>query len=250
MQELLKSISSPADLLSLGEPDLAWALLRCMQERQHNPLLKTNAESAVAELFPLGGLGSDNPVERNKIEKKLSSAFRKAFAQLETWGLIEPDEGQNGKNGYVVLTEKGMSTVAQTELEHFRQRRLLAPEMLHPLLHGDVYSDFLAGKPGKAVLHAFKTVEVQVRTAAKLPDKDFGAELMQIAFNEKIGPLTDMSESPSQRKALIMLFAGALGRFRNPEGHLDRVFADWGEAAEELMIASRLLRIVDQRKVP
>jgi hypothetical protein len=38
--------------------------------------------------------------------------------------------------------------------------------------------------------------------------------------------------------------AGALARFRNPDTHTRRAFADVLEAMEELMIASRLLRIV------
>ena len=57
---------------------------------------------------------------------------------------------------------------------------------------------------------------MQVRKAAQLSESDHGALLMQIAFNEKNGPLTDPGEDPTQRKALRMLFEGAFGRFRNP----------------------------------
>ncbi len=147
----------------------------------------------------------------------------------------------------VVLTEAGIRTTAPMDLDHFRQRRLLAPEMLHPLLRGDVYADFLAGKFGKAILQGFKLVEVRVRMAAKLADKEFGSDLMQVAFNEKNGPLSDMSESVSARKALVSLFVGALGRFRNPEAHIERKSTSVEDAVEELMLASLLLRLVDQR---
>jgi hypothetical protein len=44
------------------------------------------------------------------------------------------------------------------------------------------------------------------------------------------------------------LFAGALARFRNPGAHTRRSIAGVLEAMEELMVASRLLRIVDERR--
>jgi len=47
---------------------------------------------------------------------------------------------------------------------------------------------------------------------------------------------------------LAGLFAGALARFRIPGAHTRRTFADVVEAMEELMIASRLLRIVAGRR--
>jgi hypothetical protein len=44
-----------------------------------------------------------------------------------------------------------------------------------------------------------------------------------------------------------MLFEGAYGRFRNPEGHTDRVFSSPIEAMQELMLASRLLSLLEGR---
>jgi hypothetical protein len=61
-------------------------------------------------------------------------------------------------------------------------------------------------------------------------------------------PLTKASDDKSDREALAGLFAGALSRFRNPGGHTRRTFEDVLEAMEELMFASRLLRIVDERR--
>jgi hypothetical protein len=47
-------------------------------------------------------------------------------------------------------------------------------------------------------------------------------------------------------KALPKLFAGAVGRFRNPSTHTHRNFPNPHEAIEELMVASRLLRFLDE----
>jgi uncharacterized protein (TIGR02391 family) len=248
MRELLQSIRSPADLLDMTREELAHALLRSMQERQHHPIQRVNRESAVSELFAL--TDAISPMERRRLETKLEPAFRKAFEQLERWELIEPEASMNGKNGYLGLTEKGEQSNAQVDFENLRQRRLLLPEMLHPKLQGDVHADFLAGKFGKAVFGAFKIVEMDVRKAAGLAERDHGAQLMQIAFNERNGPLTDPAEDPTQQKALRLLFEGALGRFRNPEGHTDRTFSDPMEPMQELMLASRLLRLLEGRSVP
>jgi uncharacterized protein (TIGR02391 family) len=248
MRELLKSIQGPADLLDMTREELAYALLRSMQQRENHPIQRVNRESAVSELFSLTDVIS--PMEWRRLETKLEPAFRKAFEQLERWELIEPDAGMNGKNGYVVLTEKGSESNAQVDFENLRQRRLLLPEMLHSKLRGDVHADFLAGKFGKAVFGAFKIVEMEVRMAAGLTERDHGAQLMQTAFNEKNGPLTDPAEEPTQQKALRLLFEGSFGRFRNPEGHTDRTFADPMEPMQELMLASRLLRLIEGRPVP
>jgi hypothetical protein len=64
------------------------------------------------------------------------------------------------------------------------------------------------------------------------------------------GPLFKTGETKSDCEALAGLFAGALARFRNPGAHTRRSFADVLEAMEELMVASRLLRIVDERRPP
>ena len=105
MKEVLKSIGSRADLLDMTREELARALLQAMQQRRNDPTQRTNRESAVSELFSI--TDEISPMERRRLESKLEPAFRKAFDQLESWELIEPDAGMNGKNGYVVLTDKG-----------------------------------------------------------------------------------------------------------------------------------------------
>ena len=247
MQELLAKISSPKELLRLTPAELAWAMLEAMRQRKMDPIRgMANRDAAVTELFRVGDPNAASPILQRQLEKDLRTAFRKGFRQLEEWELIESAEGENGKNGFVMLTEKGVGADARTDFEAVRQRGLLAPEMLHRLLRNDIYSDFQSGQFGKAVFGAFKVVEIEVRRAARRPDGEFGNELIRIAFNETNGPLTDMTEKKSAREALKMLFAGSLARFRNPEGHIFREFSDAFEPMQELMLASRLLRIVEE----
>jgi hypothetical protein len=62
------------------------------------------------------------------------------------------------------------------------------------------------------------------------------------------GPLTTSRDSKGDCEALAGLFSGALTRFRNPGAHTNRTFEDVLEAMEELTLASRLLRIIDERR--
>ncbi len=62
MQELLKSISSPADLLLMGEIDLAWALLQSMQARRSDQFQNTHPDHVVDELFR-----SSHPVRSHRL---------------------------------------------------------------------------------------------------------------------------------------------------------------------------------------
>jgi uncharacterized protein (TIGR02391 family) len=117
--------------------------------------------------------------------------------------------------------------------------------MLHTSLQGKPYTDFTNGHLGEAVYEAFKTVEIAVRDAAGYPDTEFGQTMMMKAFAER-GPLSLSAESKSQCDALARLFAGSMGRFRNTTAHTRPTYPDPMVAIEELMLASRLLRIVDE----
>ena len=246
-RRLLEIVPSPQDLLSMTIDELAWALLEDMQARlQDQTAGMANRESLSGGIISIGSYHS-NQNQMQPLAQSLDKAGRDAFNLLEKWGIAEAAPGTNGRNGYMILTDKGKATNERTDFERTRVRCLLKEEMLHPLLRGKIFGYFAVDDLGTAVFEAFKAVEIAVREAGNFAAKDYGKTLIFKAFASG-GPLACSTDDKTDCEALSGLFAGALHRFRNPGAHTNRTFEDVLEAMEELMLASRLLRIVDERR--
>jgi hypothetical protein len=59
-------------------------------------------------------------------------------------------------------------------------------------------------------------------------------------------PLTDESAAKGEQEGMRCLFAGAYGVLRNPAGHREVDYDDVAEAAEAVLTASLLMRILDR----
>lgn len=99
-----------------------------------------------------------------------------------------------------------------------------------------------------AVFEAMKAVEVAVRDAAALQPTDIGSDLTRKAFHPSNGPLRDKTVVTSEREALSALFSGAIGAYKNPHSHRRVALDDPDEAAEIILLANHLLRIVVARR--
>jgi len=118
-------------------------------------------------------------------------------------------------------------------------------EGLHPLIEGRSRRQFLLGEYEQAVFVAMKAVEVRVRALAGLADEDFGVSLMNRAFGVT-GPLTDTGAAGGEQEGMRALFTGAYAVLRNPAGHREIDYDDVAEAAEAVLTASLLMRILDR----
>ena len=131
-------------------------------------------------------------------------------------------------------------------MEAYRKANLLPKELLHPMIDYKAYPLFLRGEYDTAVFQAFKEVEVAVREAGSYEKKDYGVKLMRQAFHPETGKLIDTNQLTAEKEATLALFAGSIGLYKNPSSHRN-VDITAVEAAEAIIFASHLLKIVDSR---
>ena len=198
----------------------------------------------------------DQPKVRQKYpaehDDKILFALMESWQWLEREGFVAPrptnlpnGSSTGGMTSYFV-TKRGKAIETPQALEVYPQGNLLPTHLLHPTIAQKVRSRFLSGDYGDAVFEAFKQVEVAVRKAGGYADTELGVDLMRKAFGDK-GLLTDRNQPPAEQAARAHLFAGAIGAYKNPGSHRD-VAPTAEEAAEVIIFASHLLRIVDSRR--
>jgi len=147
-----------------------------------------------------------------------------------------------------ILSRRAAKMAANPDFRQLSSTRHLPKEALHESIREDVWALFQRGKYDSAVFEAMKAVEVAVRDAADLAAKDIGTGLMRKAFDPDSGPLSDMTVEKAEREARSHFFTGAIGSYKNPHSHRNVDLDDPVEAAEIILLANHLLRIVETRK--
>jgi uncharacterized protein (TIGR02391 family) len=178
------------------------------------------------------------------------AACCEAWTWLRAKTLIATDasRGQFG-DGWVIVTRRGTEILARG-LDYLRAVERLDVD-LHPMLEAKARPQFLRGDFETAVFVAFKEVEVRVRELGGFDASDLGVPLMRNAFRQAKdtqapGPLTDPMSDGGEQVATMELFAGAIGAFKNPSSHRQVNYEDPTEAAEVLLTADLLMRILDR----
>lgn len=184
-----------------------------------------------------------------------------AFGQLERDGLIvqwppsDPQSTDNTSADVFSLTAFGRRMKAEPRAsETLVARRRLSVESLHPELAKRIRDDVDSGAFETAVLKALRAVEAEVRDLTGHPrsergDRLTGTALMQYAFSPTApGPLTDLAAEPGEQAGTMNLFAGAFGAVRNAVAHTEIEWADPIEAAEYVLLADLLMRILSRTR--
>ena len=248
MHALQRLIPDPDVLLALSPEELGGKILFAIRTTPSDfgrGLL--NAYNLLLEFdqYNAGGFQSDPASKISQVKQ----AFLEAWMWLESQGLVVWAYDQDGQNGWRRLSRRATKFEVESEYLTFVESKNLRQEMLHPLIAKDVWLDFARGKFDVAIFQAMKALEIAVRSKSGLPETDYGVPLMRKAFHVENGPLTDKSEQTSEREALLTLFAGTIGRFKNPQSHRNVGVQDARDAIEVILLANHLLKILDSRPV-
>ena len=246
--KLFEILPDAEHLLSLKPEELARPLLISLEGTQKVTPDNTILHDSMLDTIEKRGLEQKYP---NGCHDDVLFALMEAWQWLEREGFIALRPARPAKDTasipgatYYFLTRRGKRVETPEDLETYRKTNLLPKGQLHPIIAQKVWSIFLQGDYDTAVFQAFKQVEVAVRKAGGYDKEDIGVKLMSKAFNEKTGNLTDQNQHLDERKARLLLFMGAIGSYKNPGSHREvEITAE--EAAEVIIFASHLLRIVD-----
>lgn len=179
-------------------------------------------------------------------DMKVGIACSSAWSWLEANGLICRHPEQD--NEWFMATPRGEAIRNHQNLRNYMTSEQLPEVFLHSELLINVRPLFFQSRFETAVFEAFKTLEVTIRSAARLGHNLIGVALASRAFNSEDGSLTDMTAEKGERVALMNLMTGALGSYKNPASHR-RVEISAEEARDMIILASHLLKIVESRVV-
>jgi len=240
------------NLLALETEELAGVLLEHLNAtcpRDPNP--QTNVDQPHRHNF-FNGLRNHPlfPTASGQINYQVALALMEAWSWLERENFIAARAGFSGAEDYFI-TRRGRRAKSRAGLDSYRKANLLPRAKLHPSIAEKVYPAFLRGEYDTAIFQAFREVEVAVRDVGKYPPDTVGVRLMREAFRPAQGtsvpgPLTDAGLPVAEQEGMMNLFAGAIGLYKNPQSHRN-VPADAMDAAEVIIFASHLLRLIDTR---
>jgi len=238
-------IPTAENFLSLEIEEVAGVLLLYLNslKGQDNPISRKGCINQ-HNLFNQWSRDPEYPTDAEAVRRVLLEAWR----WLERSDFLVADV--DTVDATYFISRRGETVASREDFNAYRRASLLTRAQIHPLIASRVYPAFLRGEYDTAVFQAFREIEVAVRTAAQLPTDLIGDKLMRAAFKPAessgvAGPLADTRIPAAEQLNMAHMFAGTFGVYRNSTAHR-HVPTDPNEAAEVIMFASALLRIVDR----
>lgn len=230
--EIIKSLPTADSVLQLEPEELAPYLLEHLTGNSNHLNLGSLLESSLGSGV-MRHYGNNIRVEQ---------ALREAWSWLVREGLLVEKP-----HGWFFISQRGQRLRGRQDFAAYQRSNVLPKASLHPVIAESVLSNFIRGEYDTAVFQAFKEVEVAVRAAGHFPADEVGTKLMGKAFKVGVGPLTDTTLPEAEQLAMVNVFSGAIGLFKNPSSHRHVDLNDPSAAAEMISFASLLLRVVDGR---
>lgn len=222
---------------------LAITILRQLARRSDRPVLRQDVSGVNGILQSLGG---------NYGHPSIVQAVNEAWDWLFVHGLMVNADGVTWTvnypasiEGHRVISRKGREILTHEDPFNLLHAERILVHPLHHRIETKARIQFAIGAYGSAVFEAFKDLEVRVRTACGYSNNVVGDSLMRQAFSPDKGPLRDPKLVPGEQRAIMELFAGGIGAFKNPLSHRAVDFDDPTIAAEQLLFADLLHRMLD-----
>jgi uncharacterized protein (TIGR02391 family) len=192
-------------------------------------------------------IGAGNAYRENGLKGDQADAVLRALAEAYDWlilhGLLS---GKPPQQDWLFITRKGIAILGAPDgLRLLRAEARLEVD-LHPSIAARVRAQFLLGEYELAAFAAMRQVEIRVRELASADAGDLGVPLMAKAFRDG-GPLADTNSERGEQVAMMNLFQGAIGVFKNPSSHRQVDYSDPTLASEVVLLADLLLRLLDAR---
>jgi uncharacterized protein (TIGR02391 family) len=175
--------------------------------------------------------------------QEIVRALAEAYDWLILHGLLSqiPQEGD-----WLFITRKGFGVLDAPVGPALVRAEARLDVDLHPRISARVRNQFLLGEYELAAFAAMREVEIRVRELAGAAPRDVGVDLMKQSFG-KDGPLTDRGSVKGEQEAMMAMFWGAIGVFKNPPSHRQVDYEDPTLASEVVLLADLLLRLLDAR---
>lgn len=171
---------------------------------------------------------------------------------LVDWPASDPSQPNDSRADVYQLTPWGREV--QRKGPHaaafVRATRRLGVD-LHDTIAAKIKPLIAVGAFEQAALVGLRSIEARVRLLAGDPRGKngrplVGTPLMQYAFSPEGGPLPDPDADKGENRGTMELFSGAFGAVRNIIAHTEVEWSDSIEAAEYVLLADLLTRILDR----